>query len=283
MLHAVECEIDTPAVSDPDPGWGKCRNDITRDRTLPPHVKHVYSVLAGYADARRIAYPSQQTLAADTGLSERAVRKAIRQGADCGLWTVMHTQGVNRYQLHDYAGDRYVAGTGPLAAPELDQVETVPDETPTGTVCRPNRHVVPVRPAPCADEQDQRTRPENKTSSTSSDACQRGSTSKLADAPAQRAAKPLKIFRPRSLDQWDDGQAMRQIVASAVAALRAAGHQPTRRCPDAIGEMFRRNLEQGRDRAGIVDFIEQEINLAAGGDPDYRWMIDWDRTPASAS
>ena len=51
---------------------------IFRDSTLPPHVKLVYVALAAYASDERKAFPSHARLAADTGLSPRAVGKAIK-------------------------------------------------------------------------------------------------------------------------------------------------------------------------------------------------------------
>ena len=260
--------------------FGMVDTAVIRDRSLPANVKTLYTYLATYCGDTRSAYPSRATIAKDTGLSVRSIDAAITTAETAGLITVERRREgkVNKssiYWLRDL-GRGYVPGSGPLssegggagAAPGVGQQ-------------------VHQGGAGAAPEQDKRSRPTSiKTNNAAGeddsvdDACQRVPTSKLAGEPT----KPLRIFRPRGFYDWDDGHAMQHTVSAAVAALRAAGCRPSRRCPDAIGEMFRRNIENGCTRRVIVDHIEREINLAAGGDPEYQWMITPHGDPfASAS
>lgn len=121
---------------------------IFRDPTLPPHVKLVYVALAAYASDERKAFPSHARLAADCGLSPRAVGKAVKQGAAAGLWTITHTQSSNRYAIHDLGGS-YVVGSGPL-----------------GTTCHPEQQQEPSGMASQAEELDHGSRPESQTTSS---------------------------------------------------------------------------------------------------------------------
>ncbi|MDA1050748.1 MAG: helix-turn-helix domain-containing protein [Planctomycetota bacterium] len=58
--------------------WPRISSDVIRDGSLKPLTFRVYAALAMYADKDTgECYPSQQTLADDIGVSERAIRKHI--------------------------------------------------------------------------------------------------------------------------------------------------------------------------------------------------------------
>ena len=55
------------------------RMKAVRCSTLPSTERFVLMVLASYADAEGVAWPSVPRIAADTGFSARAIQKAIRR------------------------------------------------------------------------------------------------------------------------------------------------------------------------------------------------------------
>lgn len=215
--------------------------DIFRDRTLPHGVKLVYAALATYADRERTAFPSQQTLAYDTGLSVRSVGKAVRQGVAAGLFLTIRTQTSNRYQLRDLGVGGYVVGSGP--------------EVPVGTSCRSGVQDVPTGDAPGADEQDQTHRPASQTT-TSSDAFA---------ASGHRASAPtdMTIFLPRDFMRWgDDGRVHQYLVSAALSALKAAGMEPAEDAADRIGRGLKVTSEGGQDRTQLVELLKGTLCLA---------------------
>lgn len=221
--------------------FGMVQADIFRDRTLPSAVKLVYVALATYADTQRSSFPSQQTIAHDTGLSVRSVGKAVRQGVEAGLFAVIHTQTSNRYQLRDMKVGGYALGSGP--------------EIRVGTTCRPGTQDVPSGTAPGADKQDQTSRPASQTR-TSSDAFA---------ASGHRASAPtdITIFLPRDFMRWDDdGRVHQYLVSASLSALKAAGMEPAEDAADRIGRALRATTEDGMDRAKLVDLLRGTLNLA---------------------
>lgn len=240
--------------------FGMVQKDIARDRSLPPHVKQVYTVLTLYADATRKCFPSQATLADDTGLSERTVNKAIKQGKEAGLWEVVHTQTSNHYQLRDF-GRGYVLGSGPLRT----TCGLEPQEMRSGT-------------AQDADEQDQRTRPVDETTSTSSERFTAG-----GPRTSSQTAQRIEIYVPGSYDTADAGECSRLLTRSSVKALKAHGYQAD---ADEIGHAVKAAIdasgEKGIDRETLRWQLENTLNLAAGRDPSWARLIRWDPWESAA-
>lgn len=140
-----------------------------------PTVKVVAVALADQANDQGMCWPALSTLAARTCLSERAVRKALRDLEEDGLLRSLRTKTSNRYVLNlaelearKQALERAQrqAANDALAA-ELDELERAfsagsecnescyrpaPRAGETGTTCRPDRHHVPVTPAPRAGQ-----------------------------------------------------------------------------------------------------------------------------------
>lgn len=256
-------------------GFAITQNDISRDPTLPKEVKSVYTALAGYADKGRVAWPGQDRLAWETSMSLRAVGKAIRAGADCGLWTVIHTQTSNRYQLHDHADDpkRYVPGRGPRTLPQI----------PVGTTCRLDKHVVPIGSARGADEQDQRAVPEIPTQQTSSNAA--AADSPPSEARSRTISRPPN-FTPIRIDLADDfwklsdNYAIQRMIRSSIGALRAAGFELA---PDAR-ERLTRSLKEtlGKvSREETVKRLTHTLELTVQRDEAWAYLADPIATEAS--
>lgn len=92
--------------------FGMVQADIFRDPSLPAAVKLAYVALTTYASKERTAFPSLERIAADTGLSVRTVKRAMKAAEAAGLVSVTRTQTVNRYQLRDLTVGGYVVGSG---------------------------------------------------------------------------------------------------------------------------------------------------------------------------
>lgn len=75
-------------------GWAAIPNRIARDPSIHYGAKALFLALASYADERGRAWPSQTTLAADTGMSEGTVKRHLTALRDAGLlaWEVRATQ-----------------------------------------------------------------------------------------------------------------------------------------------------------------------------------------------
>src|SRR3982751_6788110 len=58
---------------------------VVRCRTLPPTAKTTYDVLLSYRDPSDLAYPGQARLAAEVGVSEPTLRRALRLLEAAGL------------------------------------------------------------------------------------------------------------------------------------------------------------------------------------------------------
>lgn len=225
---------------------------IFRDPTLPPHVKLVYVALAGYASKQRTAFPSHARLATDCNLSARAVGKAIKVGAEAGLWTITHTQSSNRYEIHDLGGS-YVLGSGPH-----------------GTTCHPGEQEVPSGEARGADELDQRTRPATQTHIASSS----GHTPVGHTSPSvrlgQRSASTARIIRtPRGFydpTKYPDKKVWPYLVSAVVAALENDGMEMNRHAPDEIGYTLKHKYGH-LPRKQLVAAVREWTRAA--GDPDH--------------
>ena len=234
--------------------------DIAQDPTLSPLVKALYMVLASYANSERECWPSQQTLARNLGVSDRTVRKALKQATTAGLLEVIHTQTSNRYRLRDMRVGGYVLGSGP----EIPAGSSVPAELEDEF--RPSR-------SGASDEQDQRTRPATKTTSTSSDAYAAGGPR------ASSRTRAIELFvKPEQYDHADAGEVARLLTRSSVAALRAHGHEPN---ADEIGATVTAIIDgsgdNGINRYVLRDQVAAALNLAAGRDPAWQQLIHWPR------
>ncbi len=75
---------------------------VVRCRSLPPVAKTTYDVLLSYRNAAGLAYPGQARLAAEVGVSEPTVRRALRLLAAVGLVEPQRRgQGLtNTYRVH---------------------------------------------------------------------------------------------------------------------------------------------------------------------------------------
>lgn len=75
---------------------------VVRCRTLPPVAKTTYEVLLSYRDKEHLARPGQTRLAAEVGVSEPTLRRALRLLATVGLIEpIRRGQGLtNCYRVH---------------------------------------------------------------------------------------------------------------------------------------------------------------------------------------
>ncbi len=107
---------------------------------MSPTQKAVLISLADQANDHGVCWPSVGSVATRTCLSERAVRKAIRDLEEMG-----HVQSNGRSGTSSY----YTITPAPAAAPALDSAPASPAPTPApdagegGTSCRGPRHHVP--------------------------------------------------------------------------------------------------------------------------------------------
>lgn len=219
--------------------FGMVQADIFRDRTLPSAVKLVYVALTTYADKNRTAFPSQHTLAHDTGLSIRAVKAAVKHGRDAGLFEVIHTQGSNRYRLHDLRVGGYEHGGGPVS-PECTTCTLEVQEAHSGGALG-------------AHEQDHSLRPPIQTR-TSSDAA---SGAQLASSSGD-----VKIMKPRGFDAWDDGKVWQYLTGAAIRIMRDSGLEPAPDAAARIGQALRATTEQGESRERLLELLVGTIRLA---------------------
>lgn len=260
-------DTNLPASGQPSGGvsFGMMQTDIARDPTLPVLVKALYAVLATYANADRECWPSQETLARALGVTDRTVRKAVKQGEAAGLFEVIHTQSSNRYRLRDMKVGGYVVGSGPQTPPGT----SVP-AGPEADV-RADRNET-------SDEQDQRTRPESQTSSTSSERFTAG-----GPRTSSQTEQRIEIFVPGSYDTAEAGECSRLLTRSSVKALEAHGYEAD---ADEIGRAVKAAIEasgeKGIDRETLRWQLENTLNLAAGRDPAWSRLIRWDPWESAA-
>lgn len=249
-------DSNTTAPKQPSSGhsFGMVQADIFRDPTLPSSVKLVYVAIATYASPDRRAFPSQDRLAADTGLSVRTVKRAMKVAEDAGLLAVRRTQGVNHYQLNDFSVGGYVVGSGP--------------ECHGGTSEVPDSHS---GSATVAHEQDHSTRPASQTTS-SGVACAAGA---LREAPGDthaRAAEPIRIFAKRGMSKWaEDSDVIRYLISVAVKAMQNAGWSIHDEAADAMGSTLRKMSEDGRSRDEMLAAVEAWVN-GAGTNGKNGWL-----------
>jgi hypothetical protein len=216
---------------------GRIQRTIALDRTLPRDVKAVYSVLAVYANAQRICWPSRETIALDASMSVSAVGRALRHAAKVGILTIIHTQTSNRYQLHDMNVGGYIPGEAPAGHTDL------PGESggPSGQVTQTHK-------------QDHTTRPAIQTTSTSSDAVSGGHRT---SSPTER-----KIYLPADFSEYDDRHANQFLVGAVVAAIEKAGLIIAPTAADSIGSTLKRRLGEGATRAQLVSDARAWLRLA---------------------
>ena len=106
------------------------------DSELPKHERWVLVSYARWAINGREAWPSLKRVTQETGLSERAVRNAIRE--------LERRHHLLADGISNVGTRRYIVK---LPAPRAAPRHSVP---PPGTPCRKDRHPVPPRPAPRA-------------------------------------------------------------------------------------------------------------------------------------
>lgn len=175
---------------------------VFRDRSLPPNVKLVYVALIGYADRQRKCWPSRERLAYDTGLSVRAVARAIKAMTEAGLITAVRTQTSNRYTVHDRGGT-YIHGSGP-----------------GGLTVLPEKTVSPFGRDRESHELDQRSRPETQTTS-SGDAY--AAAGRFASEPTTRTIITDKKWA--AIPDDEIGQAAHYLIKAVYGLMRANGYE----------------------------------------------------------
>jgi DNA-binding PadR family transcriptional regulator len=92
-------------------GFTQIPNGVLRRPDLQPGAKLTYMVLLSYAWQKDHAYPGQDRLAADMGVSERSVITYLKQLQESGLITIQR-RGLgktNVYILHRISGSENIA------------------------------------------------------------------------------------------------------------------------------------------------------------------------------
>ena len=107
----------------------------TRHWEVSPIARHVGTIIAGHANRGGLAWPSLETIAAETGWSRRAVMRAVREIEDAGYFTVVARIGrVSQYVFApgypQIVRDHPAIGGGPTVT---DPGQTVTDPGPTVT------------------------------------------------------------------------------------------------------------------------------------------------------
>ena len=161
--------------------------------------------LADQANDHGVCWPSVGSVATRTCLSERAVRKAIRDLEEMG-----HVKSNGRSGTSSY----YTITPAPAAAPARDSAPAAPAPTPApdagegGTSCRGPRHVVPPnRKEPSVNRQEptERTRgcPPNVSPEVWGDFFdhRKAKRAKLTDRAAELITKKLHGLSPPQADQ----------------------------------------------------------------------------------
>lgn len=94
-------------------GWAVMPNWMARDRTIEPADKIIYLLLSSRAGGHGVqAWPSQQTLASDSGFSESTVKRALKRLQQRGFITVQVVRtkhgrrNVYFLELHPMRGKR---------------------------------------------------------------------------------------------------------------------------------------------------------------------------------
>jgi biotin operon repressor len=106
-------------------GFTQIPNGVLRRSDLQPGAKLTYMVLLSYAWQKDTAYPGQDRLASDMGVSERSVITYLKQLQETGLITIRR-RGLgmtNIYILHRISGSEKSAPlrSANLAAPDLKE------------------------------------------------------------------------------------------------------------------------------------------------------------------
>lgn len=60
-------------------GFAFVPEHVCRRSDISPSARHLWTVLASYADKRGYCFPSQETLAADMGCTTRQIRNLVRE------------------------------------------------------------------------------------------------------------------------------------------------------------------------------------------------------------
>jgi hypothetical protein len=86
-----------------DTGWAAIPNWLLRDPDLSPYAKLLYVYLSSRADAHGVSYPSQGTIATETGMSVSTVKRCSKELIDRRIlvvWPVSTAVGRrNNYRL----------------------------------------------------------------------------------------------------------------------------------------------------------------------------------------
>ncbi len=184
--------------------WAYSREDVT-----DPIERFVLVTLANYSDDYGVCWPSQATLVADCGCSERKVRNCLSALEDKGIlirFTRRRPNGSYSSSAFLLAGfksrkipknsDEHPAlaalsVVGKLAVDTIHR-HHVP-EAATGTTCRSHRHHVPVPPAPRAPlepKEDPKEEPYPLTPTTAdADRASLPPMSEVADGPEDGSPK----------------------------------------------------------------------------------------------
>lgn len=214
---------------------GRIQRTIALDRTLPRDVKAVYSVLAVYANAQRICWPSRETIALDASMSVSAVGRALKHAAKVGILTIMHTQTSNRYQLHDMNVGGYIPGEAPAGHTDLP----AGSDGPSGQVTQTHK-------------QDQTTKPAIQTISTSSDA---------VTANPQRTSSSGNMKIMISDDYWttDKGHMMQTLAAALIRTLEHAKLELRPEGRGRIRELLKRHAAEGNHRQ-MLGYVQHWVS-----------------------
>lgn len=78
--------------------YGQVANEVTRDPTISPIAKALYSVLVTYSDSAGFCYPGRKRLARELGVSVDTVRRALLELVRSGVVVRLDRTGENGRQ-----------------------------------------------------------------------------------------------------------------------------------------------------------------------------------------
>lgn len=170
---------------------------------MSPTQKLVLMSLADQANSQGICWPGIQAIAVRTCLSDRAVRKAIRDLENLGY---VASQGRSGTSNHYTITPEPRSAPAPDSAPEQNAPTPAPDSAGGGTSCRsPRNHVPPNHKEPSLKPQEPRIAPSAK----SADKPRKSKRSSLPEnfepnENNKRVAQELDISLQEELPQFID-------------------------------------------------------------------------------
>lgn len=179
---------------------------------LPSTDKLVLACLADHADDDGLAYPGMARIAACCGLTERAVRAAMRRLESCQLVTVVELERAARSRRYRVTPDRY------LPRNDIPPGTSFPPEPPSGeggTTFPPGRNHVPVREEPRSPEPSENHQLTTKEPRESAHASRARPRATEAEFDAFWRAYPLRTAKKAARRAWE------KIAASDVGAIMA--------------------------------------------------------------